>query len=193
MKTIILIMTIILMMSGCGSTAQEQTNDEFFEAFIDGEIPAYYEDENREPFYMTDLPNDPNDFTYCSVGERVDLDNDGEEELIINGAYGGIYLDVRDEKIYVLDEGNGTAWTLSYAKFDEKTWIVHSDVMHGGRKFYHFTLYNETGQIVDEFDLNKEYWDNTEVEDSPDTIYTYRDEEITKEEYDELRMKMLGY
>lgn len=147
MKTIILIMTIILMMSGCGSTAQEQTNDEFFEAFIDGEIPAYYEDENREPFYMTDLPNDPNDFTYYSVGERVDLDNDGEEELIINGAYGGIYLDVRNEKIYVLDE----------------------------------------------FDLNKEYWDNTEVEDSPDTIYTYRDEEITKEEYDELRMKMLGY
>lgn len=53
---------------------------------------------------MTDLPNDPNDFTYCSVGERVDLDNDGEEELIINGAYGGIYLDVRDNKIYVLDK-----------------------------------------------------------------------------------------
>ena len=35
-----------------------------------------------------------------SVGEKVDLDNDGEKELIISGHYGGIYFDARDNKVY---------------------------------------------------------------------------------------------
>ena len=181
------------MISGCGNAVEKQTTNELFEAFVNGEMPAYYENENREPFYMSDLPNDPNDFTYCSVGERVDLDNDGEEELIINGAYGGIYLDARNGKIYVLDEGAGTAWVLSYTEYDGKTWIVHSDVLHGGREIYHFTLYDETGQKVDEFDLHKKWENNLDVEDVPDTLYTYRDEKITKEEYDDIRIKLLGY
>ena len=168
------------MISGCGNAVEKQTTNELFEAFVNGEMPAYYENENREPFYMSDLPNDPNDFTYCSVGERVDLDNDGEEELIINGAYGGIYLDARNGKIYVLDEGAGTAWVLSYTEYD-------------GREIYHFTLYDETGQKVDEFDLHKKWENNLDVKDVPDTLYTYRDEKITKEEYDDIRIKLLGY
>ncbi len=191
MKKIFLI--IMLMISRCGNTVEKQAANELFESFVNGETPAYYENGDREPFYMSDLPNDPNDFTYCSVGDRVDLDNDGEEELIINGAYGGIYLDARNGKIYVLDEGNGTAWVLSYTEFDGKTWIVHSDVLHGGRERYHFTLYDETGQKADEFDLQKEWENNMDVEDGPDTVYTYCDEKITKEEYDDIRIKLLGY
>lgn len=184
-----LILTITLMLTGCGNTVEEQATNDLFEPFINGDAPAYYVDENREPFYISDLPNDPNDFTYCSVGERVDLDNDGEEELIINGAYGGIFLDARNGKIYVLDEGNGTAWVLSYTEFDGKTWVVHSDVLHGGRELYHFTLYDEAGQTVDEITLQKR-WENAQ-EDGPGTIYMYCGEEITKKEYDEIKIKLL--
>lgn len=35
-----------------------------------------------------------------SVGDKTDLDNDGEDERILNGPYGGIYLDARDNRVY---------------------------------------------------------------------------------------------
>ena len=172
---------------------EELSSDELLDLFIDGKIKAYYQEEDREPFYMTDLPSDPNDFTYCSIGDKEDLDNDGENELIINGAYGGIYLDARDGKVYVLDRGDGTAYVIGYTEFDGQTWIVHGDTTHGGRIMYFFILYDGMGNIVDEFNLHKEYWENPDDPDGSNTIYTYRDEQITKEEYDELRMKFLKY
>lgn len=199
MKENLAISLIILLLglTANGSNAVNDLNqmnaDELLNLFIDGKVAAYYDAEDANSFYMTDLPSDPDDFTYCSVGDRVDLDNDGENELIINGAYGGIYLDARDGKVYVLDEGMGTAGAITYTMFDGQTWIVHCDTTHAGRRMYHFTLYDETGSIVDEFDLNKEYWATPDVPDGPDTVYTYRDTQITKEEYDELRLKMLGY
>ena len=199
---------VITFVSGCADTISEEpidigsvvieettveeiiTADELLDQFIDGEIMAYYVNGDRNPFYMTDLPSDPEDFTYCSVGERLDLDNDGENEQIIDGAYGGIYLDARDGKVYVLDEGDGTAFVMSYTNFDDKTWIVHSDTTHGGRRMYWFTCYDGGENVVDEFLLAEEYWDDPTGQDA---VYSYRDEEITKEEYEKLRMKMLGY
>ena len=59
------------------TTSLEGVNaDELLDLFIDGKIMAYYVDGNSEPFYMTELPSDPEDFTRYSVGDRVDLDND---------------------------------------------------------------------------------------------------------------------
>jgi hypothetical protein len=48
-----------------------------------------------------------------SIGEKTDLDNDGENKLIINGPYGGIYLDARDNKVYEFASGEGSALILS--------------------------------------------------------------------------------
>lgn len=193
----------VLILSGCGNHAMQDSNiaaagknevnaDELLDSFIAGEIMAYYAEEGREPFYITDLPSDPEDFTCYSVGDRIDLDNDGENELVMRGPYGGIYLDVRDGQVYVLDEGGGTAWVLGYTEFDGQTWILHSDTTHSGRIFYNFTLYDGTGQVLDERSLHKEYWETPETPDGPDTVYTYGDEQITREEYDELKAKMLG-
>ena len=58
---------------------------------------------------------------------------------------------------------------------------------------YDFKLYDGTGNVVDSFELNKEYWETPEEPDGPGTVYTYRGEEITREKYEELRLKMLGY
>lgn len=199
---------VITFVSGCADTISEEpidnesvvieettveeiiTADDLLDQFIAGEVMAYYVDDDRKPFYMTDLPSDPYDFTYCTVGERLDLDNDGEKEQIIDGAYGGIYLDARDGKVYVLDEGDGTAFAISHTSFDDKVWIVHSDTMHGGRRMYWFTCYDGGENVVDEFTLKEEFWDDPTEQDA---VYSYRDEEITKEEYEKLRMKMLGY
>lgn len=176
-----------------GLAGYENKTDAMLDLFAKGAVPAHFADEEYEPFYMTDLPSDPEDFTYYSVGEKVDLDNDGEKELIINGPYGGIYLDARDETVYVLDEGMGTTGVISYAQFDNSTWIVHGDTTHGGRILYDFKLYDGTGSVTDSFELDKEYWENPDEPDGPGTVYTYRGEEITREEYETLRMKMLGY
>lgn len=203
-KDILLIMTIALILSGCANSAKEISKENFKEAtnepadiveesnsdetsaenlldlFIDGKVVANYIETDREPFYITDLPYDEEDFNSYTIGDRVDLDNDGEEELIINGPYGGMYLDVRAEQVYVLDEGWGAAGTLSYTEFDGQTWIVHSDVMHGGRDIYDFTLYNGDGSVVDEFRLSKEYWEKPDEPDGPGTVYTYRDEKLPR-------------
>lgn len=179
----------VSILQGCGSA--EKTADELLDSFIGGEIMAYYVEADSS-FYITDLPDDPEDFTCYSVGDRVDLDNDGENELIMKGPYGGKYLDVRDGQIYVLDEGGGTASLISYTEFDGQTWIVHADIMHGGRSLYDFTRYDGTGQVLEEHRLLKEYWDTPDIPDGPGTVYTYDDQEITREEYDGLKLKMLG-
>ncbi len=169
------------------------TSEELLDLFVDGEIMAYYDEEagqDRKPFYITDLPlNVTDDWFSYSIGNRVDLDNDGEDELILEGPYGGMYFDAREGQMFVLAEGDGTAATLSYTTFEGCTWIVHSDVTHGGRNTYDFTLYDGEGQIVDYFRLMKEYWETPQEPDGPGTVYTYRGEQISKEEYDVLMEK----
>lgn len=198
-RSVLCIYAVLLTLSGCGNAAKQEsdaaaanTADELLDSFISGEIMAYYAEGDREPFYSTDLPSDPEDFTCYSFGDRIDLDNDGENELIMKGPYGGIYLDAREGQVYVLDEGGGTAAVISYTEFDGQTWIVHSDTMHSGRIFYDFTLYDGTGQVKDERSLYKEYWETPDPPDGADTVYTYGDEQITREAYDELKLKMLG-
>jgi len=169
----------------------EMKKDELFDSFLAGDIAAEYVDSSEGKFYITDLPIDEEDAFSYSIGDRVDLDNDGELELILNGIYGGKYLDAREGRIFVLDEGWGTAGVISYTNFDGKNWIVHSDTTHGGRYVYDFSLYDSTGKVADTFQLTQEFWETPEVPDGPGTVYTYRNEQITKEEYEELKEKML--
>ena len=41
-------------------------------------------------FFITDLAMDEEDVFSYSVGDKIDLDHDGELKLILNGIYGGI-------------------------------------------------------------------------------------------------------
>ena len=168
-----------------------QNNEEdLFDEFLAGNIITV-EGYSIEDFYENLIA----DFTYdefINYALRIDLDNDGELELkLFDISYGGYVLDIRDKQIYILDQGNGTASFLSYAKFNDKIWIVHSDTSHIGRTMFHFTQYDGNGCIVDEFDLNKEFWECEP--DAPGTIYTYRDVEISKEQYYNLWNQIVLY
>ena len=170
------------------NTTQVETTGDLFNAFLNGEIPAYYAEGEvnvlcDKSFYFEDLEKA---LELCEVGDRVDLDNDGEEELIIKDMLGGMYLDIRDEKVYVLTENYGWCGVFWYTNFDGKTYIVHSDTTHGDREDYWFSLYDGSGKMVDSFHLSKEYYDETEVR------YLYCDEEISQSEYEELYEKMIG-
>lgn len=179
----ILICSSLLFLTGCG-----KNNEELLDAFLADEIPAYYYVDGTTGTVMrSDFPYNEEDFYSYSVGERIDLDNDGEREQILNGPNGGVYFDARDGKVYILAEGEGTAGLLSYTHYDNAVWIVHSDVMHGGRQMYWLTKYDGDGNVVDEFTLGAEYWDSppgTGYDEN--SVFTYRDEEISMEEYEAL-------
>ena len=182
-----IVIAFFLAIISTGTTTQAEDTNDLVDAFIAGEIPAYYAEGEvnvicDSSFYFEDLQNS---LDCCEVGDRVDLDNDGEKELIIKDLLGGMYLDIRDDKVYVLAENYGTCGVLWYTNFDGKTYIVHSDTTHAGRRMYWFSLYDGRGRMIDSFHLDKEYYDGTEV------TYTYRGEEISESEYEELYEKMV--
>lgn len=182
--TSILLFGMLLLVTGCGRNGKE--SERLLDAFLAGEIPAFYGDDGEASINFDQLPIDEGDWSSYSVEKRIDLDNDGENELILDGPYGGMYLDARDGKIYVLAAGEGTARFLSYTNYDNATWIVHSDTTHGGRQTFWLTRYDGEGNIVDEFRLGAEYWDSSDDDYDANSDFTYRDVKISMEEYEAL-------
>ena len=188
------------------STTDEATEDDekveatdtesLLQQFLDDEIEAtsIYEDGTERTFKYSDLPHDEDDWECFSYDDDcfVDLDNDDENELILNGPYGGMYLDARDGKVYVLAEGEGTAGTLSYVEYENLIYIVHADTSHGGRQMYLFDRY-EDGEVVESFSLSAEYWDNDFDYYDQDSDFTFKDEKITMEEYETLCKELFGH
>lgn len=179
------------------SSTEESTTEgkNLYRAFADDEVPAIRigEDGKESTFMFSDLPQDPYEWDSYSIEPLgVDLDNDGDEELILKGPYGGMYIDVRDDKVYVLAEGEGTTGELSYTSFDGETYIVHRDTSHGGRQVYWFDKYNGKGEVEDSFTLSAEYWDSEDDHYNENSDFTFRDKKITMEEYESLVSKMLG-
>lgn len=182
--TLILLFGILLLVTGCGRNGKE--SQALLDEFLASEIPAFYGNGGEASIYFDQLPIDEEDWSSYSVGERIDLDNDGENELILDGPYGGIYIDARDGKIYVLAAGEGTAGVLSYTDYDNATWIVHSDTTHAGRQTYWLTRYDGDGNIVDEFQLGAAYWDSPDDKYDANSDFIYRDAKISMEEYETL-------
>ncbi|MDE5699422.1 MAG: hypothetical protein K2I96_18770 [Lachnospiraceae bacterium] len=168
-------------------------SEELLDEFLAGKIPAVYDVDDESAIMFDDLTFGEEDWCSYSVGERVDLDNDGESEQIIKGPYGGMYLDARNGKVYVLAEGDGTSQTLSHANYDNAAWIVYSDTTHAGRQMYWLTRYDGDGNVVDEFQLSAEYWDSPDSRYDENSDFTYRDNKISMEEYEALRKEIFGW
>lgn len=168
-------------------------SEELLDEFLAGKIPAVYDVDDESAIMFDDLTFGEEDWCSYSVGERVDLDNDGESEQIIKGPYGGMYLDARNGKVYVLAEGDGTSQTLSHANYDNAVWIVYSDTTHAGRQMYWLTRYDGDGNVVDEFQLSAEYWDSPDSRYDENSDFTYRDNKISMEEYEALRKEIFGW
>lgn len=103
---------------------------ESIQKFVSGDFMAYREGSDEE-VYISDLNMNTGEWDSYSVGEIIDLDNDGEGEQIINGPYGGMYIDETssDGKVIVFAEGEGAASQLSYVYYDE-----NSDFTYRGEK-----------------------------------------------------------
>lgn len=190
---IILLFILLPLLAGCRRNGEETESEELLDAFLAGEIPAIYDNGDESVIMFDQLPFDEQDWCSYTAGERIDLDNDGENEQIVNGPYGGIYFDARDGKVYVLAEGEGTTGFLSYTNYDNATWIVHSDTTHMGRQTYRLTRYDGEGNIVDEFKLGAQYWDSLNDKYDENSDFIYRDKNISMEEYEALTKEIFGW
>lgn len=208
-------LAIMLAVTGCGNivdsevpinekiisdTEKEETEKiteksdkavDLLDQFVAGEIEAGFYDSDYN-FKITDLEINTEEWYAYSVGDRRDLYNDGEEELIMNGPYSGIYLDVKDGKVMVLAQGEGTSDVMTYVEYENAIWIVHSDTSHAGRMLYNFKKYKGANNIIDEFDLNAEYYDKVDDIYDETSSFTYRDQKITMEKFEKLRSEILG-
>ena len=106
MRTVDIAVKIFIWIASIGVITHMEEPKDLYDSFIQGEIPAYYSTGDRNiiskpPAYYEDLEIF---LDCCEIGDRMDLDNDGEDELIIKDMCGGMYLDVRDETVYVLAE-----------------------------------------------------------------------------------------
>ena len=166
----------------------EMTTEELLDLFINGSISAISSEDSA--FYITDLDMDSGEWDSYSIGERVDLDNDGENELIICGPYGGIYLDARDNKVYEFAVGEGDALELSYVVYNGSTWIMHSNRMNTGYEAYHMEKFEGADNLVAEMNFYEELVDEDNVEGKEK--YTLNGTEISYDEYFELCSKIFA-
>lgn len=171
-------------------TGLEATADELLDSFINGSINAIDSTDLTSTFYITDLNMDSEEWDAYSIGEKVDLDNDGENELIISGPYGGIYLDARDNKVYEFATGEGNALSLSYVVYNGAIWIMYSNSMNAGYEYYHLERFEGADNLVGEMNFSEELVDENNLESGKK--YTLNGTEISYDEYTELGSKIFA-
>ncbi|MFG6323965.1 MAG: hypothetical protein K1W41_21740 [Lachnospiraceae bacterium] len=163
------------------SIDQELTSEELLDLFINGSIDAIDSKDMNSKFNIADFNIGSEGWDSYSIGEKIDLDNDGENELIICGTYGGIYLDARENKVYVFAIGDGNANILSYTYYNGEIWIMYSNSMNEGYECYHMEKYEGADNLVAEMSFSAELVDANNPEAG--TKYLLNGNEISYDEY----------
>ena len=176
-------------MQDAADTGLEATADELLDSFINGLADAVDSEDSASTFSVSDLNLDSEEWDAYSIGEKVDLDNDGENELIINGPYGGIYLDARDDKVYEFAAGEGTVLILSYTYYNGAVWIMYSNRSSAGFEFYHMEKFEGADNLTAEMNFGEEFDPNNA---EAGIKYTLDGAEISYDEYTELCSKIFA-
>lgn len=171
------------------NTEPERTAEELLDLFINGSISAVDSTDLSSAFDSTDLNMGSGEWDSFSVGEKVDLDNDGENELVINGPYGGIYLDARENKVYKFAVAEGTALVLSYTYYNGAAWIMYSNRSSAGFEFYHMEKYEGADNLVAEMNFGEEFDPNNA---EAGIKYTLNGNSISYDEYTALCSKIFA-
>ncbi|MDE5700584.1 MAG: hypothetical protein K2I96_24815 [Lachnospiraceae bacterium] len=172
------------------NTDSKRTAEELLDLFINGSISAADSTDLTSAFYISDLNMDSGEWDSFSIGEKVDLDNDGENELVMNGPYGGMYLDARDNKVYKFTTGGGTAIVLSYTYYNGAVWIMYSSRSSAGFEFYHMEKFEGADNLAAEMNFGEELADPDHAEAG--MKYTLNGAEISYDEYTELCSRILA-
>ena len=163
------------------SVDEKMTSEELLDLFINGSIDAVDSKDMTSKFNIADFNIDSEGWDSYSIGEKIDLDNDGENELIICGTYGGIYFDARDNKVYTFAMGAGNANVLSYTYYNGEIWIMYSNSMNAGYECYHMEKYEGADNLVAEMSFSAELVDVNNPEAG--IKYLLNGKEISYDEY----------
>ena len=169
-----------------GKNSSQDPADAAIDAFLANEAQCRGRDGNT--FFYQDLQDAEKNYGFVyEAGPRLDLDNDGRNELILTGPYGGMFLDAENGTLAVFEEGGGTASVLSYGYYEGKCVVCHMDTSHAGRQEYHFDVYQGADQKTESFSLTAEYWDAPDQNRyDENSTFTFKDQQITMQEYEAL-------
>ncbi len=159
----------------------EQTTDALLDAFLADSIGAVKSADATVTYYFSDLNTDAEGEDSYSVGERADLDNDGENELILYGPYGGIYLDGRDNGVDEFARGDGAASILSYTYYNGEIWIMYSSSLTVENQAYRMEKYEGANHLAAEMSFREE--PSGEDGSACGTRYFLNEKEISCDEY----------
>lgn len=166
----------------------EMTSEELFDLFLEGSIDAIDSTDMTSTFNIKDLNMNSEEWDSYSIGERVDLDNDGEYELILCGPYGGIYLDARDNKVYEFATGDGNANELCYTYYNGEIWIMYSNRTNAEYRAYHLVKYEGANNMCGEMNLSEELVDANNPEAG--MKYILNGKEVSYDFYNSFRSKI---
>ena len=166
MKKNIIIVTLLLLVFTCISCTKESVS--LFDDFMQNKIPAYKEDGSK--LWKNDLEFDDNDWNCYRVGKKLDIDNDGENEQLIEGPKGGFYLDRRNEQLYVMPDIGECMGDMSYYKQNDEYLIVYKDALSSYHEYFRVLKY-QGKKVVEDTELKKskssdgdfEYYINSEA------------------------------
>ena len=152
-----------------------------FDEFYKGNIPAYDHADNEKKHYFSEITGDSNrEYSVSDPYEYVDLDNDGDGDYVIDGPYGGIFLHMYDDRLYILAMGSGTSNYIDYTEVDGETWIYSYATTAGEWQDYTFRKLNAKAEEVDAIYMScqgDEYW--------------YNGETVSQKKWHEIRDRML--
>ncbi len=125
--------------------------------------------------------------------DYIDFDNDGVNELIVNGdSYERLFFDTCGDDVYLLFSSGGTADQANITTLDSSNVIVRSDTGHQGRQTYVVSTYDSCGCLVDWYGLSAEYYDNQNDRYDANSTFTYRDNKISMKDYMKLASALNG-
>jgi hypothetical protein len=158
--------------------------------FLNDEIEAEDLLHGGKTFKISDLEiGDEDDYMSYKIGVRVDLDNDGKDEQIIDGPYGGMYLDAIDGKVVVFAEGDGTGRVLDCI-VNNGVWIEYSNCSHDGYWYIELEKYYGSSYLAQRVSFYMEY--PSDSNGIADERYCIDDEDVTREEFDAMYEKYTG-
>ena len=141
---------------------------ELFEKFLAGEIDAVSinEDGTKTSVSVYDLDLNGGEWDSFSFYGYKDVDNDGEEELVLQGPYGFAMFDTDDGSVFLFAEGEGAGATCLLSNYNDKCWIVYAHAYADGDDF-RFMQYLGSENMVDSFAVY------SEPDESGNTVYHY--------------------
>ena len=180
MITILTSALCVTALAGCGNaTNVAQNNDSIYRQFLNDELEVDGEKYSEIFSFMTeDYGEEPVTFYY-------DVDEDGQDELLVSTLFYGYYIyDVRDGKPVLLDCGDDTAAACGLYEGNGHVYVSHSDFSHAGRQMLTLNRYDQNGDIAETIEINAEYWDSEDDMYDENSDFTYNGQKITMQEYE---------